>query len=377
MPAAMSAARSLHTLANPAFANAALQEPALGATPERPLRDGAALECLRARVAEVVAASRPAGAPWPSGVAALDSALGGGIQRGRITEVVGALGAGRSTLLRQVAARVLERGGWVVWIDARRTAAPQSWAGLGKRLVMVRPPDARRGAWCADQLLRSGVFALVVLDGAPPLQRVQGVRLSGLARDRDAAFVVVVDGTRASRVSGAIRLRIEKHGAGRDFSVIVEKGGSLRTVEVQSAVVMARRVCADSEIPDRRGVARGTRRAWAPRGGYTDDKSPSITWGGLGASVGVEKTSGARAAGNAASSATGDTTRPALPRHAAERADHQLDRRTRDWTTYRGRRRAAESNYGRYSRRDGARAHVERIRTRIAGVGETMERTGS
>ena len=179
-----------------------------------PIRNsaGGGLESLRAQVADVVRASRPAGPAWPTGVPSLDAALGGGLPRGRITEVVGALGAGRATLLRGVIRRVLEGGGWVAWIDARRTAAPQSWTGLGKRLVMVRPLDARRGAWCADQLLRSGVFALVVLDGAPPLQRVQGVRLSGLARERDAAFVIVADGA-TSRIGGALRLRIE--GAGK------------------------------------------------------------------------------------------------------------------------------------------------------------------
>ena len=34
---------------------------------------------------------------------------------------------------------------------------------------MIRPRDPARAAWCADVLLRSGAFALVVLDGAPPL----------------------------------------------------------------------------------------------------------------------------------------------------------------------------------------------------------------
>ena len=325
----------------------------------------AGLGSLRALVADVVATARPAGPAWTTGLASLDAAIGGGIPRGRITEVMGALGAGRATLVRQAVTGVLQSGGWVAWVDARRTAAPQSWTGLGSRLVMVRPPDARRGAWCADLLLRSGVFALVVLDGAPALSRVQGVRLSGLARERDAAFVIVTDAATTSRIGGAIRLHIERnaetphaerpgirrsrmHVTPRGFSVIVEKGGVQRTVEVKSAVVVARRVCTDSEIPDRRGVARGTRRPWAPSGGHTDDHSPSITWGGLGASVGDVH----------GISEVSDTTRAALSRRALERAERELDRRTRDWTTYRGRRRAAESNYGRHSRRDGARERI-------------------
>ncbi|MES2521339.1 MAG: hypothetical protein V4617_01485 [Gemmatimonadota bacterium] len=365
---------------------------------------GSGLEGLRARVAEVVASSRPAGPAWPTGVASLDVALGGGLPRGRITEVVGASGAGRATLLRGVVARVLQGGGWVAWVDARRTAAPQSWTGLGKRLVMVRPLEARRGAWCADQLLRSGVFALVVLDGAPPLHRVQGVRLSGLARERDAAFVVITDavtnGATTGRISGAVRLRVSRdtqdahgtvrsdarsdargdarsnsqhtaHETARGFRVIVEKGAALRTVEVNSAIVVARRVCAHSEIPDRRGVARGARRAWTARGGDTSTGTPSVTWGGLGASVGNETR-------DVRSDAGRDTARPPLSRGDTERAQRDLDRRTRDWSAYRGRRRAGESSYARYSRRDAARATIgerERERTREHQRERTREHT--
>jgi hypothetical protein len=39
--------------------------------------------------------------------------------------------------------------------------------------------------------------------------------------------------------------------------VRVEKGGTLRTVEVSCAIAVARRLCAHPEVPDRRGVARG------------------------------------------------------------------------------------------------------------------------
>jgi recombination protein RecA len=352
-----------HVLPVPQLDRPALAEEASGA----PARAG--IESLRAQVADVVRASRPAGPAWSTGVPSLDAALGGGLPRGRITEVVGSLGAGRATLLRGVIRRVLDGGGWVAWIDARRTAAPGSWTGIGTRLVMVRPLDARRGAWCADQLLRSGVFALVVLDGAPPLQRVQGVRLSGLARERDVAFVIVADHGTTSRIGGAIRLRIESGKAGRQgqvhetqrgFSVIVEKGAALRTVEVKSAVVVARRMCPDSEIPDRRGVARGARRAWTARGGHTDAAAPSITWGGLGASVGDPH------AQSIAEGTGSDAARPPLPPGAVERAERELDQRTRDWTAYRRRRRAGEP-HGRHGRRDSVRERITQRRGERAG----------
>ena len=395
------------------------------------------LSALRSQMHEVVVGARAAGPAWATGIALLDAALGGGIPRGRITEVVGAMAAGKAAMLRQVVTRVLSQGGWVAWVDARRTLSPQPWAGLGTRLVMVRPHDHKRGAWCADVLLRSGVFALVVLDGAPLLSRVNGVRLAQLARERDAAFVVIADGTQASRVGGAVRLRIQAcvvrrrsrddsgtHGTrdairdstARGFSVIVEKGGAYRTVEVNRVVVVACRMCADPEIPDRRGVARGTRHAWAPRSGpHTEsNQSHSLTWGGLGASVGdVHATGAARdsaardnatrdSAARTGAARTDNTTPPALPRehadgrahahgseHGSEHAhargsaperDHarderDLDKRTRDWTNYRGRRRAADPDYGRHSRRALARERTDTIlgahSGQSRGIGET------
>jgi hypothetical protein len=352
------------------------------------------LTALRTQLQAVVAGGRTAGTPWETGIAALDRALGGGIPRGRITEVVGALGVGKTALLRQVAARVLQTGGWVAWIDARRTLAAAPWAGMGDRLVVIRPHDHKRSAWCADLLLRSGVFALVVLDGAPALSRVHGVRLAQLARERDAACVVLQQDTRPSRVSGAVRLRLDQRSAPsrntqsrsahnrqstRGFVVVVEKGGpssssrNVRSIEVNSDIVMAHRVCTDSTIPDRRGVARSTRRPWAAVGGSVDDTiAQPVTWGGLGVSADDD----IHAPATQAHRPTGDTTRvgvrgaggaaerylpPLTPREREQerqRFDREFDKRTRDWTSYRGRRRAAESSFGKGGRRERARERV-------------------
>ena len=362
------------------------------------------LASLRTQLEAVVAGGRTAGSPWATGIGPLDTALGGGIPRGRITEVVGTLGAGKTALVRQVVTRVLRTGGWVAWIDARRTLAAAPWAGLGERLVMVRPRDGKRSAWCADLLLRSGVFALVVIDGAPALSRVHGVRLAQLARERDAACVVLQHEARPSRVSGAVRLRLEPlsaqplpirrqrtdtprarqnampgatHNVTRGFSVIVEKGGphrSVRSIEVSSGIVMARRVCTDSEIPDRRGVARGSRRPWAAIGGRPDDAiGQPITWGGLGVSASDDIYTSATQTHSAHRDATRTgidrTGEPHLPpltprerhreRHRErEQFDRGFDKHTRDWTRYRGRRRAAESSYGKPTRRERAREKV-------------------
>ena len=401
-----------------------------------------ALAQLQTQLQQVVAGGRQASPPWPTGLPALDAALGGGIQRGRITELTGPLAVGKTALLRQVVAQVLTTGAWVAWIDAGRTLAPAPWADLGERFVVIRLPDAKRAAWTADLLLRSGVFGLVVLDGAPPLSRVHGVRLAQLARERDAACVVlehVIPGeTRVQRLAGTVRLRVglstppsmrapsvrktavtapnatanpqlppptthPAHPAPCSL-ITVEKGAfsstNSRPIEVPRVIVLARRVCAHSEIPDRRGVARSARRPWEPRGNSADAGAGShtapaehpVTWGGLG--VASHDLYGTDLPGHPARLAAGldepgdrlggdriGGDRLGGDRFGSDRLGHRdprdiqqdLDRRTRDWTTYRGRRRAAESGFGRRGRRELARERTGALLT-SGGGGQSAPR---
>jgi recombination protein RecA len=377
------------------------------------------LAALRLRMHEVVAEGRQAGAPAPTGLGALDGLLDGGIQRGRVTEITGTMGAGKTALLHRVVAHSLAQGQWVAWIDARRTLAPAPWAGLGKRFVVVRPREWKRAAWCADLLLRSGLFSLVVLDGAPVVARSIGFRLAQLARERDAAFVVVSDEEKATRISGTVRLRVERgraatrspaFSAGRNFrrrtpegtpspitdAITISSLKSGNSVEVACAVPfsLARCVCAHPEIPDRRGVARGSRRPWAPKSGSNEHEQHQVAWGGIGiaAENSTAHTAGhhtATGSGNATHDPTHDAThdaahdatRPAvrpdrrplngtrdgtrqLTAADIERSQRETDRIARQWSRFqRGRRRAAESTWGRPTRRDSARhrtgAHLE------------------
>ena len=156
----------------------------------------------------------PAVPALPTGLPELDALATGGVPRGRLTEVVARRGGGRTTLLRQLVARTIADGGWVAVIDASRTLAPSDWAPAATtgRLWIVRPEDATRAAWCADVLLRSGAFALVVLDAAPPLSRTVAVRLTRLARETGAAFVVAGEpgagATGTTPLAGALRFRV-------------------------------------------------------------------------------------------------------------------------------------------------------------------------
>jgi recombination protein RecA len=235
----------------------------LAALPDAPADDR--LAALRARIARLVPAPAVAPSVLPSGLPGLDRALAaGGLVRGAVTTLVGPAGAGVTTVWRAMVAAGLATGVRVAVIDATRTLAPRDFAGLvppgpGRRdrLVFVRPPDPATAPWCADLLVRSGAFPLVVLDGAPTLSRAVTGRLAQLAREADTALLVAGDESGATALGGAVRLRV-RAAASASLILRVEKGGaSLRPVEVSCVLVPSHRLCAHPEVPDRRGVARG------------------------------------------------------------------------------------------------------------------------
>lgn len=203
------------------------------------------LAALRQELAQVIdaPAARPLGVA--TGLAPLDLALGGALPRGQVTEITGQPGSGRTTLLRQLVEGAVRQELLVAYIDAERTLNPGDWAHLARRadddgLWVIRPPDPARAAWCGELLVRSGAFPVVVLDGGPVLPHAITVRLASIAREHEAAVIL----------SWAT-----DNSPGRNVTVAV-RGKAARTVEVKREIIVARRLCAHPEVPDRRGVER-------------------------------------------------------------------------------------------------------------------------
>ncbi len=253
------------------------------------------LAALRAQLATIVAPTPVVERTIGTGIAALDAALpGGGIPCGRLTEVAGVSGSGATSLARAVVATAIENKQSVAYIDATRTLAPADWAPLATtgRLWVVRPPTDGQGAWCADILLRSGAFQLVVLDDATPLPRSIVVRLTRVAQDGQVALLVVHHRAGGRGLVGsALRLELQRtlppsvvrrpawrrfearlthavEGTApvmppapaslHTFTCTITRGGgheSPRAIEVTCVHDLTCRLRADPEIPDRRGVA--------------------------------------------------------------------------------------------------------------------------
>src|SRR5215831_14304928 len=118
---------------------------------------------LGARIRPADAIAAPA-APAPSGIAAFDEVLGGGLPRGQMTL---AIGDGRTSLAMQVVAGVTKRGALCAWIDAAHAFDAQSAIGAHidcSRLLLVEPQGIANALRAAEVVLTGGGFALLVLD---------------------------------------------------------------------------------------------------------------------------------------------------------------------------------------------------------------------
>ena len=177
------------------------------------------------------AGERPASCP--TGLPGLDARLGGGFPRGRLSELCGAPSSGRTSLATTLLAETLARGSLAAWIDPADAFDPGSaaaclagWAAgreepdreagdALQRLLWVRARSEQEAIRCAERILQTEGFELVVLDlaharGRAPRGAVRGIpesswiRLARLAAHGQGALVVLSEtpqaGSRAELV---------------------------------------------------------------------------------------------------------------------------------------------------------------------------------
>jgi recombination protein RecA len=108
-----------------------------------------------------------------TGSMALDIALGvGGIPRGRIVEVYGPEGSGKTTVTLHIIAEAQARGGIAAFIDAEHALDPTYARELGvniDELLVSQPDSGEQALEIADMLVRSGSLDLVVIDSVAAL----------------------------------------------------------------------------------------------------------------------------------------------------------------------------------------------------------------
>src|SRR5438128_69779 len=109
----------------------------------------------------------------PTGSLALDIALGvGGIPRGRVVEVFGPEGSGKTTVCLHIIAEAQVTGGIAAFIDAEHALDPTYARTLGvniDELLVSQPDSGEQALEIADMLVRSAALDVIVIDSVAAL----------------------------------------------------------------------------------------------------------------------------------------------------------------------------------------------------------------
>lgn len=108
-----------------------------------------------------------------TGSIGLDMILGiGGLPRGRIIEIFGPESSGKTTVALSTIAHAQKAGYSCAFVDAEHALDPEYAKKLGvdiKKLILSQPDNGEQALEIADVLVRSGAFAVIVVDSVAAL----------------------------------------------------------------------------------------------------------------------------------------------------------------------------------------------------------------
>ncbi len=109
----------------------------------------------------------------PTGSISLDMALGvGGLPRGRVIEIYGPEGGGKTTVSLHAIAEAQRKGGIAAFIDAEHALDPVYARRLGvdvDNLLISQPDYGEQALEIAETLIRSGAIDIIVVDSVAAL----------------------------------------------------------------------------------------------------------------------------------------------------------------------------------------------------------------
>jgi recombination protein RecA len=105
---------------------------------------------------------------FSTGAISLDVALGiGGLPRGRIVEIYGSPGSGKTTLALATAVNCQKQGGVIGFVDCEHALSRDLALAMGidpSQFVVYQPKDGEDTVDMVEKMLRSKAFAMVVVD---------------------------------------------------------------------------------------------------------------------------------------------------------------------------------------------------------------------
>jgi len=142
----------------------------------------------------------------PTGNIALDAALGiGGLPRGRVVEIFGPEGGGKTTLALHAAAEAQKMDGVVAFIDAEHALDPTYVKNLGvdmENLLISQPDSGEEALEIAELLVRSNAIDLIIIDSVAAL--VPRAELEGDMGDSHVGLQARLMSQALRKLTGAI-----------------------------------------------------------------------------------------------------------------------------------------------------------------------------
>jgi hypothetical protein len=179
----------------------------------------------------------------PSGVPAIDVALGGGVRRGQLSEVVGPRSSGRTTVLCRMFAAATARGEVVALVDTSDRFDPASAADAGvdlSRLLWIRERgDAPRALKALNLVIQAGGFGLVVFDladvSAPVVRQFPYTTWMRIARviEGSQTSVVLLGAEHIARSPGGATIALDRPLAAGTWSGTGDRARVLSGIDME------------------------------------------------------------------------------------------------------------------------------------------------
>ncbi len=143
----------------------------------------------------------------PTGALAVDIALGvGGLPRGRITEIYGPEGSGKTTICQHIVAEAQRLGGVAAFIDMEHALDPTYAVRCGvniDELYIAQPDTGEQALEIAEALVRSGAVDVVIIDSVAAL--VPRAEIEGEMGDSHPGLQARLMSQALRKLSGAIK----------------------------------------------------------------------------------------------------------------------------------------------------------------------------
>lgn len=138
-----------------------------------------------------------------TGSLAFDYITGGGLAYGRIHEIYGPEGSGKTSVCLQAAANIQRMGGVVAFIDVEHALDPLQAARLGvdvKKLIVSQPSYAEQALDIMGALIASGAIDMIILDSVAAL--APKAEIEGTMEDLQVGAIARIMGKALRKMTG-------------------------------------------------------------------------------------------------------------------------------------------------------------------------------